>query len=222
MMLKIDCAGERLALLAEKAVFWPRERAMIIADLHLGKPAAFRRAGVAVPEATTLGDLERLDKILRETDSRRLIVLGDFFHTRAGLQPEMLDTVAAWREQNAALEIILIPGNHDRKSGSPPALWRVLETEECWSRPPFLFCHEPHAEPESYMLSGHLHPAIVLREAYGGGVRAPCFCFGKRSAILPAFGSFTGMSNLQPQRGDRIFAISRVDNEVMELTVPSR
>ena len=57
-MLEIDCAGERLVLLPEKAVFWPSEKTLIVADLHLGKTAAFRAAGIGVPELTTTADLD--------------------------------------------------------------------------------------------------------------------------------------------------------------------
>lgn len=218
--LEIECAGEQLHLLPEKAVFWPREKTLLVADLHFGKPAAFRQSGLAVPESTTAYDLELLDHVLQRTGSERLIILGDFFHAAAGRQPEMMEVVQRWREKQQRLKIILFPGNHDQRAGPPPISWNVQSGGESWEPCPFLFCHEPKEVPGHYVLSGHVHPAISLREKFGPGLRAPCFCFGPRRAILPAFGSFTGMHTVQRVKDERIFAIG--DDQVIELPPHNR
>ncbi len=215
-MLEIDCAGERLQLFPEKAVFWRHAESLIVADLHFGKSAAFRKSGIAVPENTTATDLARLDSLLLKTKAKRLIILGDFFHSPAGLQPEMMDALENWCRKKTELEIILVPGNHDKKSGQPPACWNIRNVQSRWTLPPFTFCHEPQKISRSYVLSGHIHPAISLRERFGAGIRAPCFCFGPTCAILPAFGSFTGMHSIQPGRDERVFAIGK--DEIIEVT----
>ncbi len=214
-MIEIDWAGERLCLLPEKAVFWPATGTLVIADVHLGKPAAFRMAGIGVPETTTTDDLARLKTILEATASRRLIILGDLLHARVGMQTVMTDNVERWRAAHAKLDIILVAGNHDHKSGPPPAAWDMRCIEGAWKCGPFLVTHEPTEHPDGYVMAGHVHPALVLREKFGPGIRAACFCFGGKRAILPAFGSFTGMSNIEPARGDRIFAIG--GREVIEV-----
>jgi len=215
--MEINCAGERIQLHPEKAVYWPREKLLIIADVHFGKPAAFRRAGIAVPEFTTAQDLERLDLMLEATRAEGLLILGDLFHARTGCQPEMLNAVTHWRRRWQQLEIILISGNHDWHSDAPPSDWNFHEVGDSWSCRPFTFCHDPDFRTRGYLLAGHLHPAIVLRENFGGVLRAPCFCFGQRRAILPAFGSFTGMHNLRPQPRDRVFVIGPRGEDIVEL-----
>jgi DNA ligase-associated metallophosphoesterase len=214
-MLEIDCAGERLQLLPEKAVFWPREKMLIIADLHLGKPAAFRQSGVPVPETTTADDLSRLEKIFGATTAEHLVILGDFFHATAGLQPEMLNAVQEWRQKHSRLKISLVLGNHDKRAGRPAESWK-LEVSETKFIAPFLFQHEPGESSDGYILAGHIHPAISISEKFGGGIRAPCFCFGEHCGILPAFGSFTGMRNIKPRAGDRIFAVG--SEEVVKIS----
>jgi DNA ligase-associated metallophosphoesterase len=174
-MVEIQCAGESLQLLRDKAVFWPAPRTLILADLHLGKSAAFRKAGLAVPETTTGADLERLRLLLRATQSRHLIILGDLFHSRDGLQPVMLDQVKAWRTGLSDVEIVLVPGNHDRKAGPPPSEWNFQVVAGTWNSGPFLFSHEPREAKHAYVLAGHLHPAMVLRDEYGPSIRAACF-----------------------------------------------
>ena len=211
--MEIACSGEQLVLLPEKAIVWPRTSSLIVADLHFGKPAAFRSAGIPVPEATTASDLARLDEILRKHGSARLIVLGDFFHSAAGCQAEMMDALADWCERNTALEITLVPGNHDKKSGAPPVCWNIRNVADGWSLPPFAFCHEPRDIAGSYVFAGHIHPAIAMREKFGAGLRVPCFWFGRRCAVLPAFGSFTGTHPIRVGSGDRVFAIG--DGEIV-------
>lgn len=216
MNVEIHCAGEQLVLLPERAMAWPRTTSLIVADLHFGKPAAFRKAGIAVPESTTASDLTRLDRVLQETKSKRLIILGDFFHAAAGLQTEMMETVEAWCKTKSELKIILVPGNHDKKSGEPPACWNIQNVAGGWNVPPFSFWHEPVKIMGSYALCGHLHPSISLREKFGSGIRAPCFWFGPRHAVLPAFGSFTGTRNIKPSTGERVFAVGH--EEIIEVS----
>lgn len=215
MSVEMEWAGERLILLEQKAIAWPRTRSLIVADLHFGKPAAFRMAGRPVPESTA-SDLDRLDQLLSEHRSKRLIILGDFFHSAAGLQLEMMDAVADWCGKKASLEIVLVPGNHDRKSGQPPACWGIQNVADGWSLAPFSFCHEPRDTAGTHVMAGHIHPAISLREKFGGGMRVPCFWFSQNCAVLPAFGSFTGTHTIRPLAGDKIYAVG--DNEIVDLT----
>lgn len=210
-MLEIECAGEKLQLLPEKAVYWPAMQTLIVADLHLGKSAAFRAAGIPVPESTTHADLLRLQNLVFITRARRLIILGDLFHARSGLQREMMEQVERWRQRHPALDVTLIQGNHDQKTGPPPDHWNFRFEAETWRDGPFIFSHKPMESNEGYVLSGHIHPAFVLRDKFGPSLRSPCFCFGKRRAILPAFGSFTGMANIKPAEDERIFIVGECE-----------
>ena len=56
--------GERVQLYAERGLYWPRERALFVADVHLGKSAAFRAGGVPVPRGTPSDALLRLAKLI--------------------------------------------------------------------------------------------------------------------------------------------------------------
>ncbi len=53
-------AGEAVLLLAERAIHWPGGHTLFVADVHLGKAAAFRAGGVAIPRGATAHDLARL------------------------------------------------------------------------------------------------------------------------------------------------------------------
>ncbi|MGB3618727.1 MAG: hypothetical protein WBA12_11460, partial [Catalinimonas sp.] len=56
--------GQTLHLAPERAVYWAERRAWLVADLHLGKVAHFRKAGRAVPAAAAAENYRRLDALL--------------------------------------------------------------------------------------------------------------------------------------------------------------
>jgi uncharacterized protein len=60
-----------------------------------------------------------------------------------------------------------------------------------------------------------VHPCISVGGRAHDRLRLPCFHFGAQVGVLPAFGSFTGMHPVQPQPGERVFAIA--DETVREL-----
>lgn len=210
-MLHIEVVAETLALLAERAIFWPRTATIFIADPHFGKTDSFQAAGVPIPGGATGADLARLSACITTTGAKRLIILGDFFHSHASQSAQTLAALATWRTQHASLAITLVPGNHDRHAGAPPPELDITCVAEPYDLAPFLCCHHPLADDDGarqgYVLAGHVHPAVVLRDADGSRHRFPCFQIGRQAAILPAFGTFTGGQAIRPHVGERIFVV---------------
>jgi DNA ligase-associated metallophosphoesterase len=155
--LATTLAGERMLLLAQRALYWPRERTLFVADVHLGKAAAFRAGGVPVPRGATASDLSRLTALLAGTGARRLVVLGDLLHAAAGRVATLDAAFLRWRASHGAIEMTLVRGNHDTHAGDPPDGWRI-----CVVAAPFLLCHEPCEPPTGYALCGHVHPGVRL------------------------------------------------------------
>lgn len=212
---RVSVAGEELILMPERTVYWARRGMLIAADLHWGKAAAFRAASVAVPSGTTRDDLERLDGALKRTGARRLVLLGDLLHARAGRAPRTLERIAEWRGRHREVEILLVRGNHDARAGDPPEEWGIRVLDEPHGARPFSFAHFPEGCGAGYGLAGHVHPAVVLRDGAGWSERLPCFYFGRTGGVLPAFGSFTGTHAIRPRRGDRVFVLA--DGEVIRV-----
>jgi DNA ligase-associated metallophosphoesterase len=183
-----------LTLLPERAVWREATRALFVADVHFGKAATFRAAGLAAPAGTTRENLARLDALVAALQPRSLVVLGDLFHARAAYRAATLAEFAAWRAARPGLAIRLVAGNHDLAAGPPPAelgLEIVDEPHDCDG----LECrHHPleDAGDGPPMLAGHWHPAAALTGPGHDRLRLPCFVLRGRQAILPAFGEFTG------------------------------
>lgn len=207
----ITLAGEDLQLLTDRAVHWPARRTLVIADVHLGKAAAFGHGGLPLGrgliDATTEHDLRRLTESLARTRAERLIILGDLLHAPASREPRTLELVAHWRSSVATLHIDLIRGNHDRQAGDPPAEWRIDCHAPGRRDGPFALHHEPVDDSDEHALCGHIHPGIRLRGLGDDGGTLPCFVIGERRSILPAFGTFTGSARNFPHDGDRLFAV---------------
>jgi hypothetical protein len=81
---------------------------------------------------------------------------------------------------------------------------------------PFILNHEPGASRGGYALAGHIHPAVRLSASGESSLRLPCFWFGARYGVLPAFGAFTGSAEVLPRKGDQVFVIA--EHEVMKVT----
>ncbi|SUD72331.1 ICC-like protein putative phosphoesterase [Pseudomonas putida] len=93
----IEHCGQTLWLLADKAIYWPARRALLVADLHIGKAASYRALHQPVPRGTTAATLARLDALLAVHDCEQLIVLGDFLHARTARAPATLARLQVWR-----------------------------------------------------------------------------------------------------------------------------
>ena len=212
---EVDVAGERLQLLVERAAFWARRATLLVADPHFGKAAAFRAAGVPVPRGTTSATLERLDRAVARTDARRIIFLGDFLHAREGRAPETLRVINEWRRRRAAIEMVLVRGNHDARAGDPPVELELRCVDGPLLEAPFEFSHHPASSGQGYVVAGHIHPGVRLAGAGRERARLPCFWFGEAGAVLPAFGEFTGLADVAAADADRVWVIA--DDSVLRV-----
>jgi len=214
----IDCtvAGEKLTLLPEKVAYWPAQSTLFVADFHLGKAASFRHAGIPLPSGTTTDNVERLGRAIDRTRAKRVVFLGDFLHSLEARAPRTLERFGAWREERAAVELTLVRGNHDRKAGDPPPAWGMRCVDAGDRHGPFVLNHEPGASRAGDALAGHIHPAVRLSACGEDSLRLPCFWFGARYGVLPAFGAFTGTAEVRPRRGDQVFVVA--EDEVLQVS----
>jgi DNA ligase-associated metallophosphoesterase len=205
--LTVELAGEQLVLLPQKAAYWPRERMLIIADIHFGKAAAFRSFGIPVPKGTTTENLQALDALIDLTGAHHVLFLGDFLHARAAHAASTQAAMLAWRRRRSDLTLTLVRGNHDKHAGDPAGELGIDLVDEPWTVGPYSFCHHPDIDAPGYVLAGHVHPVYVLATR-SDALRLPCFIAGPQRMILPSFGAFTGGHALKPEPGERIWVSS--------------
>lgn len=213
--INIDVCGETLTLMPERAAFWERTRTLFIADTHFGKMATFRAYAVPLPDGGLQADLARLSRAIERSGADKLIVLGDLLHAAKGRDEATLATVGDWRAKHRDFKVILVRGNHDQRAGDPPVGWGIDVVDAPTPGPVFVLSHEPITPEAGYALAGHLHPAALLVGKGRQMLKLPCFWFGERCAVLPAFSSFVDGAVVQPKHGDRVFVAT--DETVMRV-----
>lgn len=205
--------GSELELLPQRALWLPRERLLLLADLHLGKAESFQALGVPLPSDGDGATLNPLLELTHRLQPAEVLVLGDLIHGRLGLTPALRAKLAALPEL-LGCPLGLIGGNHERGSwieGLPP--WPSQRRGVLW------LSHEPEPPPQPELLNvcGHLHPVALLgaRGAGGDRLRLPCFALDPRvpRLLLPSFGRLTGGHPCSP--GLRRWVVA--DGAVLEL-----
>jgi metallophosphoesterase superfamily enzyme len=222
--------GEEALLLPQKAVYLPGCKTLVVADVHIGKAAAFRSRSFFAPDGLTARDLDLLTFLLHDHMAERLVVLGDLVHSQDGLTRQEVELFDNFRHRHQSINMTLILGNHDRKARMP-ASWKLDQVRGHIEEGPFVFCHdyedhkalnavrrktarakkntEESGKKKPYVLSGHIHPAVVLHGRGKQSERLPCFWLRRTYAVLPAFGVFTGCYSITPTPADKVFVVAK-------------
>lgn len=182
--------NEKLIFTNQKAVFWEREKALIISDLHVGKSAHFRKSGIAISSQILLDDLAVLETLLSFFAVHHLLIVGDLFHAGHNSDLEMF---CDWRNRFPDLKITLIKGNHDRIHRKIYDEYCIDVVEDSLTINPFTFVHEPQNLENNFTISGHIHPGVIFQGKARQRIKLPCFAFSENQLILPAFSKFTGL-----------------------------
>lgn len=190
--LSIRLGGETVILHASKGAYLPEHHTLLVADVHLGKAASFRRLGVPVPSGTTDINLRRLNLTIEQFKPQRLIVLGDLIHAERSHSNELHASLREWRAQHSLIKVDLVEGNHDFQAGHFPADLKIGVLQEPYCLGGLALCHHPKSIEGKTVVCGHVHPVFHLQGKGRGRVRLPCFHWDAQRLTLPSFGEFTG------------------------------
>jgi len=153
-----------ILLLPGRAAFLPKTSTVVCSDIHLGKAATFRHAGMPIPEGSAQQDLQRLAGIVQTCRARRLLITGDLFHARSGCTQHVLDEFSTFCEQVRRLhntDVVLVLGNHEQSLGNKfrPHEIGIKRYEKEIFEPPFRFIHDH---------KNHVDAQRQLRVLFGG------------------------------------------------------
>ena len=211
-MKKIKIKSQQFILDPSGAVYWKEKKSLLIADVHLGKVAHFRKNGVAVPRQAEGAFYKKIAALFTKFSVQRLIFLGDLFHS---LQNNEWHLFEAWIKQKS-IKVILIEGNHDI---IPARKFKKLgiNISKHFIEEDFYFSHFPTDKENYFVICGHVHPGVKLKGAALQQLKLPCFFQSKNQLILPAFGGFTGLHLLTPKKGNQVYVTT--GKEVMKIEV---
>ncbi|WP_405251239.1 ligase-associated DNA damage response endonuclease PdeM [Dokdonia sp. Asnod3-C12] len=190
------------------AMYWQEQDVLLIADVHFGKVAHFRKHGSAVPQEAIQTNFEQLDKAIAYYNPKEVCFLGDLFHSDLNIEWAYFEK---WISDQT-VRFTLVIGNHDiisplRFEGLGITIYdeRIIDG--------FLLTHHPEERDGLYNFCGHIHPGVRLQGMGRQALKMPCFFKKKSQLILPAFGTFTGNYLLEPEEGDEVFVLT--PNEVI-------
>jgi putative SbcD/Mre11-related phosphoesterase len=170
------------------ALYLKEEKALVLADLHIGYEDALVKQGVLVPKFHFRELVERLERIFEIIEKRKLkvetiIINGDLKHEFGRISDE------EWRNTLKVLDylarrcsrIALVRGNHDTILGPIADKRNVLLVDAFFAGDKMIMHGDRIQEipaPVKTIIIGHDHPAVGISE----GIRREvykCFLAGK-------------------------------------------
>jgi DNA ligase-associated metallophosphoesterase len=186
-MVPLSFAGHDFLACLSGTLFWPAERALLVADLHLEKASWFARLGQFLPPYDSQATLSALAGDVEATGATRLYCLGDSFHDRFGCDRLPSSARDVLRSLTSRLDWVWIVGNHD-PGFADHCGGRLAEEVESHG---IILRHEAVAGDSRPEISGHFHPKLRL-SVRGRSVSRRCFVASATKLILPAYGSLAG------------------------------
>jgi len=208
---KIKYVGKCLLLDSEK------EKILVVGDLHLGFEEMLNKSGVFVSRQmfdemisdlnNVFGEVGRVDKV---------ILLGDVKHDFGGILKQEWSDVTKLLDylKDFSDEIIVVKGNHDNIL-EPILKKRGIKLRNYYIFKEFCFLHgdrdfsEIWGKKIKYLIIGHGHPAVKLKEKKGSKVeKYKCFLVGKfkgkEMVVVPSFIDYYAGSD--PREGEVMLA----------------
>ena len=201
----ITINNEVLTLTNQRAIFWNREEALILSDIHIGKTAHFRKHGIPMPDDVLQKDLDRLKQLIIHFGVKTLLIVGDLFHAERNVD---MTTFKTWLNQFQELQLVLIKGNHDKQSQQLMSDLNIEVFTQLQIQP-FIFLHDPQEHDElSFTISGHTHPGVLIKGKGKQKLKLPCFQITTTQLILPAFSLFTGLNTRKVPKDATFYAFT--------------
>lgn len=203
--MEIKINGHTVVLLFQKALYFPASATLVVSDLHLGKVAHFRKEGIALPMAAQMDDYYRLGYLINTWQPRRVIFLGDLFHSSLN---DDWRNFARLLSGHSSIEFILVRGNHDLIH---EGLYKELDVHvtDALQENGILFTHEPmECIPPGFVnIYGHIHPGYTISGAGKQSFKLPCFYYRLNAFVVPAFGRLTGLYNMPSSADSDVYLV---------------
>ncbi len=201
------------------ALHFVDESALLLSDLHYGVEAEMLKSGVWVPNRST-SRTEKVLKLIKETKSKKLILLGDVKHqVPHNSKQQRTDLDQFFMATTRIAQVEIIPGNHDGglKDIAPE---NVIFHESKGCRLGNVGLIHGHAWPSQevmnskLLIAGHQHPALSFRDRLDKLHSEPCWLrapmlqhekydkIPEQLIVMPAFGELAGRTmNREPLKG---------------------
>ena len=187
--IKFNWFETTFELFASKALLINQTNELLISDVHIGKAEYFQMRGIPLTNNEDENNLKKIYTLIKNVNPKKLIILGDLFHSKSSLTKNLINKVERLCQYNKN-KIQLIEGNHDK--GCIIKGIQYLSSKKSLN---LVFTHEPIKFKDKNVLNicGHYHPKIILKN-YNDRLTLRCFALDNEKNILylPSFGDLTG------------------------------
>jgi len=178
-----------LEMLPSRALFLPETKELLICDIHLGKAEYFQQNGIPLTNNSDANNFSKIKKIVKNYSPKKLIILGDLFHSKFSIDKTLQKKVEDLPEL-LKINVELVLGNHD--IGCKIKNLKVFDIKKIKN---IILSHEPInlGNNKTFNICGHYHPKLYLKNK-GDKLSFRCFAMDmkKNTLYMPAFGDLTG------------------------------
>lgn len=191
------------------AVYIDQIDSLVISDLHLGMESLMAESGTLMPKFQLKEMKAELEKLVNNAHPERLIVCGDIKHEFSGATRDERKEVEALIDflSDHLKQIILVKGNHDNYLIYAVDKYDNVLLEEQFIIDNYCFMHGDKVDKDidkkgvDYLIIGHEHPALTLKDKIGVREKLPCFLYGRmknniKIVVMPAFSRFASGSHV--------------------------
>ena len=179
----------------EKALWFAKQKLLVIADLHLGYEEALNKEGILVPRQMFVKIKKEIKKLLK-LKPKIIIINGDLKHNFGQIsKQEWKEIIEIFSILMKKSRVVLIKGNHDTIL-RPIARVVGLKLNDfyCFDNICVLHGHKILINKKIYdskiLIIAHEHPAVSIKEGIKSEIYK-CFLLGKwknkKIVIMPSF-----------------------------------
>lgn len=94
------------------SLYIPKEKAVIITDLHIGIEYEIYKSGITIPSQVEKIE-KRIDELINITKAEQLIILGDIKHQVPSISWQEYKEIPDFLEHFSNVKVSIVKGNHD-------------------------------------------------------------------------------------------------------------
>ncbi len=186
---------------------------LILSDLHVGIEIVQTSSGVLMPRFQTDNILEELGEARKISGMSKLVINGDLKHSFSGKNKKENQEVERFLRKVSMLfdEVYIVRGNHDSAIKYRTSDFNNVEVFDSLEKDGFLIAHGHKkievGEETRYIVIGHEHPALELKDDAGVAEKVSCLLYGRKegvfTVVLPAYSkiaSGTSINNVPKNR----------------------
>ncbi len=227
-----------LPITGERALFLKANRAIILADIHIGIEMEYRMQGVNISLQTD-ALLERCRDMVLKKNAERIIIAGDVKHIipTAEAREERREVSRFLKNLHEYADVEVVKGNHD---GNLRSKYAKIHSSRGIMLDDVAIVHghswpSPEIMGAEAIVMGHIHPHVRIATTIGYSYLQPCWVRGKfmeeefqkkygegnkdmEFIIMPAFNPLCGGVAVNREKVEgALFGIMDIDNAFIYL-----